>query len=331
LRQVGSAHVGRFATPAGALLALALLVGSPDSPITLLRSAGGNFRASSPAPAPAALAGAGGLGYAQGALPAGLLHDVSAVIDTYAGKGGAVFDFTNAPALLDFLIATRPSSRFYDVNLTITDGAQQQAVDDLETSRPRLVLFEGVVGMPRWDFLENEVRDHVIADYLLSHYRPLALVDGELFLVSDALEHLPPLPALTHPAVTDKLYFSQRSCAFGYAPNFLGQPSGAVLATLPLVPVPAPRQAGRVFEAILPRAASAYDWIRVNRSGVLGTTSLALSDLRARSRRDLTWVDVGTESPALEAGTCLQWHGFARQIFVRYSGPGSPTSLSLFG
>jgi hypothetical protein len=324
------ARLGALASPVGIVAVVLVVLLSPASPVTALEASPAHFRAAVSAPPAPVVGGAGGLGYESGALPNGLVRDLAAVIRTYAGPKGAVFDFTNAPAVFDFLLGAPPGSRFYDINLTITEAAQRQAVEDLEASKPRLVIFEGEVGLPRWDYLENEVRDHVVSEYVLSHYRPLALVDGELVLLADNVADPPPLPSLTTPAVTKDLYYSQRACAFGYVPDFLPAPSEAGATAVPIVQVAAPASQGRVYRVLLPKASSAYRYLEVSRSDTTSGGAFAIANLRARSRRDISWaVQTGRASTAVEVGACLQWHGFPKTLYLRYKGPGTPTSVAL--
>ena len=319
-----------LASPAGLALVAAVLAVAPSSPLSAIDAAPAHFRNAADAPPPPAVNGAGGLGYEAGALPDGLVRDLATVIATYGGRQRAVFDFTNAPGLFDFLLAAPPASRFYDINLTITEAAQQQAVRDLEAVRPPLVVFGGVTGLPRWDYLDNEVRDHIVSVYLLDHYRPLASVDGELVLLRDTVRHPAGLPRLVHPPVTTKLYDSGGACAFGYIPDFLPAPAGTGAVAVALTEVPAPPHQGRVFRFVLPALPSRYRYVEVTRSQSAVAGSFVLSNLRARSRRDISWaVLAGRATTAIESGACLQWHGFSNTLFLRYKGPGTPTSLSL--
>jgi hypothetical protein len=280
-------------------------------------------------PAPA-VAGAGGLGYEIDALPHGLVADLEALIRTYGGPSRAVFDFTNAPGLFDFLLAAPPASRFYDINLTITEGAQRRAVADLQTSRPRLVVFGGEVGLPRWDFLENEVRDHIVADYLLTHYRPLVQVNDELVFIADWVHDPPPLPHLESRPRTANLYDTGRACAFGYIPDLFPSPTTAGAVAVPLTRVYDPAVRSKLYRFVVPRAPSAFRYLVLTRSTAKYPASLGVSNLRIRSQRDVAWVmSAGRRTTAVEAGACLQWYGFGRTLYVRYRGPGVLTGASL--
>ncbi len=193
-----------------------------------------------------------------------------------------------------------------------------------------MVVFAGKTGLPQWDFLQNEVRDHIVSEYLLSHYRPFAQVDGELVLLADSERHPPPLPQTVGRVVTDKLYDSQRACEFGSIPDYLPAPSARGARRVALTPVPAPPRQGQVYRLVLPRSPSNYRYVEVSRSSSVAAGSLVLSNLRARSRRDISWVAAsGRATTAVESGACLQWHGFGNTLFLRYKGPGAPTSVSL--
>jgi NADH:ubiquinone oxidoreductase subunit K len=135
LSAVGSRPLGSLA------LVLVVAIAAPVSIGTLLRGTPGHLHATVAQPAPApAVPGAASLGFADPkALPAGLVTNLNRIFTAEAGPHGAVFDLSDAPGVVDFLLARNPASRFYDISLAITPFAQRLVVADLAHSRPLLL------------------------------------------------------------------------------------------------------------------------------------------------------------------------------------------------
>jgi len=309
------------------LLVMALIA-APISPATLADAAPAHFRATSSAPpVPPYQPGLPSLGYASAdALPSRLVSDLGAVFARYAGPHGAVFDFSDSPGIVDFLLGRSQGSRFYDISLAITPQAQQLVIDDLRQSHPKLVLWNGITGLPEWDFIENEVRQYVVADYILSHYRPLILVDHELVLIADGAG--PPATS-----ASSGLYFSTATCAWGNIPNFLADPPSSPSTTVAIQRVT--RTGGAtLYKFTLPPGAHPR-WISVTRGDDRVAGAITVTNSVPHDRRDvpwhyITWVaDQGSATTTVEVGSCLQWHGFGRDLFLRYRGPGSIQSVAV--
>ena len=64
-------------------------------------------------------------------------------------------------------------------------------VADLAKNRPRVILFSGVSGLSSWDFIANDVRQYIVSNYILDHYRPLVYTACELVLVRDDITRDP--------------------------------------------------------------------------------------------------------------------------------------------
>jgi hypothetical protein len=206
-------------------------------------------------------------------------------------------------------------------------------VADLVRSQPKVVLFSGISGLSSWDYIQNEVRQYIVADYVLNHYTPLVYTSGELVLVSDAIKPVP-LPKLVgHPTVT-QLYFSQSVCQFGYIPDFLDSPAVPTSAvTVPLVQVPS-RGKGRLYRVSLPADRHSFEWLALSRTGS-GSAGITMGNIVRASGADVPWHDITwvakTDAPTVvSVGSCLQWHGFGPTLYLRYQGPGNPTSVQLF-
>ena len=315
-----------------AALAIVLIV-TPISIPALFDPMPAHLRATvaSPAP-PSPLKGGPGLGYNTDAIAPGVVSDINQIFDRYAGPSGPVFDFSNAPSVVYFLLNRRPVSRFYDVADILTPATEQNAISDLTRTRPTVILFNGV-GMGTWDFIPNEVRDPILSDWILSHYRPLVLVNGELFLIADTIAHPRPLPVLSVPPQTRRLDLSLGRCAWGDIPNFLSAHSATGARPRSRVTLTRIRSTARgtIYRFVAPLALSNYHWISVTVSGTRRDVGLSIANVAHASLRDITWVQKGAGTGEVEVASCLQWRGLGRVLYLRYLGPGRPSNVELIG
>ena len=177
------------------------------------------------------------LGYiAPGDMDPTLLRDLTIALHTYAGNGGSVFDMTNSLGYIYYLLDQRPASPFVHVSMAMTPYAQQLLVGSLRHSRPPVVIFDSnTKGVPRWDFIRNDIRHYDVSQYLLSNYQPVLQTHGLLLLLrNDLMARRPPLPRLGVPAVSTDLYFSSPACVWGDIPNFLSSPASGSSVELPV-------------------------------------------------------------------------------------------------
>lgn len=310
-----------------------VLIVAPASIPALFNPMPAHFRATvaSPAP-PSPVPGGPGLGYSIDAVSPSVVSDIGRVFDRYAGTSGAVFDFSNAPAVVYFLLNKKPVSRFYKVGDILTPTAQQNAISDLIRTKPVVILFDGV-GMGTWDFIPNEIRDPILSDWVLSHYRPLVRVNGELVLINDTTTKPKPLPKLSVVPRTRALYLSLGRCAWGYIPNFLNTASAR--DALPRSSVTLTRMkstpSGTIYRFIAPKSLRAYHWISVTVNGTHKDVGLSIANVAHHSLRDISWVQQGSGTSEVEVASCLQWHGFGRVLYLRYLGPGRPSNVELIG
>lgn len=230
-------HVGAAAVAFLPLLAAAVLATLPLGDVT---ANGGRFRPAVNEPAIPRL------GYTSpGAVAEDAIRDLGTVLATYAPPGEPVFDFTNSPGIVYYLLDRSPGTRFFHVSMAIPTAVQRDVIDDLERSRPRAVVYNSApvgniaaFGLPAWDGLSNSVRHRDIAEYLLDRYSPLVSVGGFLVMLRDDLvASAPPLPPLRSPPRTTDLYAQSGSCDWGTLPSFLEHPADlpardAVVATL---------------------------------------------------------------------------------------------------
>jgi hypothetical protein len=177
------------------------------------------------------------VGYlAPTAIDLGLLRDLDVALRAYAGNDQPVFDMTNSLGYVYFLLSREPATRFVHVSMAIPPYAQRLLIEDLQRSRPPVVIFDSDrMGMPAWDDIHNDVRHYQVSDYVLDGWVPVLRTHGNLLLVRrDLMRPGLPIPTLSQPPLTTDLWFSGTSCAWGTAPNFLqSQPSGASV-TLPV-------------------------------------------------------------------------------------------------
>ncbi len=174
------------------------------------------------------------VGYMEpGALDETLLDDLQAVMDTYAGPDGPVFDFTNSPGYIYYLLHRTPATPFVHISMAAVERAQRVVVEDLERSQPPVVVYDTTAfGIPAWDGPRAGVRHFMVGQYLLDHWTPVIAVRGTLFLIrNDLVAQAPPPPALSQAPVTEDLYFSQPACEWGYSAAYLeSEPEGPEVA-----------------------------------------------------------------------------------------------------
>jgi hypothetical protein len=188
------------------------------------------------------------LGYADpSAIDPATVSDMQAVFNAYLGPGDWVFDFSNEPALIYYLLGQTPQVRYYNATMAITERAQKDLISELQAHPPKLVVFnDKTYGLLNWDGIPNQVRHYEVSQYLLDHYTPLLSTHTQLIYGLNSA-HLSPDLGLSLPLQqtpeTQNLDFSGFTCDWGYAPNFLSiSPSSSQLPVSPvtLSPQPAP-------------------------------------------------------------------------------------------
>jgi hypothetical protein len=182
------------------------------------------------------------LGYVQpGAMDPDLLPDLDVVLDTYAGAGGAVYDLTNSTGQVHYLLGHNPGTRFLLVALAVTPYAQQLVIDDLEKSRPAVVIFDAErarMGLAKWDDITNNVRHYLLSEYLLRNWTPVLRTHGALVMVrNDLAAEARPVPRLAVPPQVSDLYFSGPTCDWGAAANYLPVATTGAPIRAPVRPV----------------------------------------------------------------------------------------------
>jgi hypothetical protein len=178
------------------------------------------------------------LGYAApGAVDTGLLRDLETSIRTYAGDSGPVFDMTNSPGYLYFLLDRLPGTRFLHVMMAIPEYAQRLLIDELKAVRPPVVIYDAdSIGMPIWDGIASDVRHYEVSEYVLRGWTPVLRTHGVLVMARNDLAASRPVPTLTTPPQTTNLYSSGPTCRWGATPNYLRLPASDRATTLPVRP-----------------------------------------------------------------------------------------------
>jgi hypothetical protein len=257
--------------------------------------------------------------------PPSMASDVGILLHAYLPSGGHVFDFTNEPGLLYYVLDFHPSTAYYNVSIAIRDIIQQDVIAQLRADQPVFVVYSQIeTGLPKWGDVPNMVRHYDVSRYLLAHYRPFADVDGQTIYVIDTA-HLPDpaslkLP-LSQPLVVTDLPFRGFDCDWGYSPNFLSV-SPASVSPVPPQPGASASSATVTREnqnsiLLIPPAGhrwSDYQWIEVNAASSFTTSTMTLADQpnSAGERRAITFATSPTSPSAYRfpIGACSQWRGY---------------------
>jgi hypothetical protein len=206
-----------------ALAVTILVVAAPSSLTDVVPDAPKRFDVTVPGPAKVRAAGfiTPEKGYVE------LVRDLDTIVDAYAGPDGAVFDFTNSPALFHYLLDRPSPTRYYHVSMAIRPDTQDDLVEELARARPRLVVYSsGGTGLQSWDGISNQVRHYRVSRFVLDHYRPLSKWNGFVFMGLEG-ERYPSASSLSRKVqgslATGNLYSKTQPCDWAYAPNFFAQ------------------------------------------------------------------------------------------------------------
>lgn len=302
------------------------------------------------------------LGYiAPGGLDPSRLPDLAAALDTYAGRGGPVFDMTNSPGYVYYLLDRRPASKFVHVSMAMTPYSQHLLIDSLRRSRPRVVIFDSAtIGLAIWDGIRNNIRHYDVSQYLLSNYQPILRTHGLLLLLrNDLMARRPPLPRLIAAPMSADLYFSSPPCFWGAIPNFLSSPASGSSAEVPVTSARVIRRPGgetaRIGAPILGHVDSVvsrtetigvakipagmtiagFDLLTLHADGPIGPSDITISDSPgAGAKHDIIAYALPSSGATLgvRVGSCLQWHGYrSRTLYVAQTGGAPISRLQLSG
>jgi hypothetical protein len=268
--------------------------------------------------------------------------DLRAAMDELQPRG-PVFDFSNSPGYVHFLLRREPANRFTNVSFALTPQSQKLLLDELRAGPPDLVVFDsGRLGASRWDHIGNDVRTYLVSQYLLDGWTPVRSVDGFLLMMPDKLVGHGAIPRPTRQE-TQGLYDSTPACSWGYSADYLSStPSGHRLV-LPLQPVGGGSSDGdRVSVARVPKGVDLADYALLDAQAdtAIGDAHLTLSDRRtggdgrAGSRAEIRFraLPFAGSHVAVRVGSCLQWHGYSgHRLYVTQHNGTPVTRLVLSG
>lgn len=165
------------------------------------------------------------VGYSSNAIDMATVTDLDRVFKAYLRPGDWVFDFSNEPALIYYLIGQNPHTRYYHATMALAERAQKDLIAELERDPPKLVVFsDNTYGLLNWDGIPNMVRHYEVSQYILDHYKPLLSTHTQI-IYGLATAQLSPADAmnlpLQEPVRTEDLPFQGFNCDWGYVPNFL--------------------------------------------------------------------------------------------------------------
>lgn len=264
------------------------------------------------------------LGYATpNALDPTLLSDVSTFLHAYLPAGGHVFDFTDEPAFLYYLMDFRPSTAYYQVSIAMREVIQRDLISQLQADQPLFVLYNQMqLGIPGWDYVPTMVRHYDVSQYILSHYRPFADVHGQTIYVLDTARVPDPSSLDLHlstPLVTNDLEFDGFSCDWGDSPNFLSvKPPPPPPGSAP-ISVAMTRTGPRSLQLTLPagRRWSDYRWIEVDAASRFTTSTLTIEDRPSppgeQRTISFTTLPTGPTAYRFPIGACSQWPGYGSE------------------
>lgn len=168
-----------------------------------------------------------GIGYsAPAAIDATAVADLRSVVHSL-GHDAPVFDFTNSPGVVHFLVGADPATTYFHVSMAISPRSQLGLVGQLRRRPPPLVLYDSTeFGLPSWDRISNPVRHYLVADFILSHWTPVLRTHGVLVMLrNDLAGNRPDIPRLTEPPITTGL--DTPACDWGLAAAYLAsKPAG---------------------------------------------------------------------------------------------------------
>jgi hypothetical protein len=156
-------------------------------------------------------------------------NDLSHAFRGRLGKDpGPIFDFTNQPLFFHYLLGFSPASRYTFVSTAIHPRLQHQLIQDLESTRPRYVIYEAKGSdLTHWDGIPNSTRHYLVSRYLLQNYVPKEWVGAEQLILERATE------SGSDPKTRFALYSQYRECAWGSIPHHWSAPySSADLPTI---------------------------------------------------------------------------------------------------
>jgi hypothetical protein len=277
------------------------------------------------------------MGYAAPtAFDPGLISDMDTFLSRYMQPGGQIFDMTDEPGFLYWLLPYMPSTPYYHISTAIRQVVQQNLIADLEKARPLFIVFaQGEVGQPSWDGITNMVRHYDVSRYVLDNYRPFADVHGQVLYVRDDATVPEPQSLglkLVWPLVTQDLYFRSPGCDWNHTGDYLDvAPQGESAAPVGVV------HDSPTALTLTPPAGhkwSDYRWIEVDAASQFTAAQFQIADSGpvAGEVRSISFVtsDISPHQYRVPIGSCSQWYGYgSAPLHVTMTTPQQVASISL--
>jgi hypothetical protein len=246
-----------------------------------------------------------GIGYARpGENDVAALESLDAALDGLLVPGDTVFDFSNAPGVVHYLLDREPSTRYYHVSFAIRGRTQRDLVRRLEEKPAGAVVVatDRTFGdLPAWDGIANHVRHYEVAEHLLAGYVPVTEVEGFVLMA----------PKASGRAAVPELYFRVDPCDWGYVPNFLAEEPEPGAESVPLRTTRS--SDGRSVVVTLPPDTADYGWLEIRAGAPFADGRFELTDRPGGdSDRRIAFSALGRGERVLhvKVGSCSQWHGY---------------------
>src|SRR5207247_10510803 len=85
-------------------------------------------------------------------IDASLVTDIRTITQAYLRPGDRLFDLSNNPGLVWYLLRLPPATRYFHVSMAIREETQRDAIDELRRARPKVLVFSSDwIGLPYWD------------------------------------------------------------------------------------------------------------------------------------------------------------------------------------
>lgn len=185
-------------------------------------------------------------------------------------------------------------------------------MEDLEKTRPKLVIYSSRLGYDFFDNLSGVVRHYDVSRYLLDHYHPFMDLKHHLVLIRNEGDATADAGTFEIPAS-----FTYTPCDWGYALYFSRLPPGAEEAGA--IPVPfstATTEQVSTTLLRLPKAPLAHfhyldlEWSALQADTFwIGDSTHRALDPKAR----ITFKSIDSPTPVryrVPVGSCIQWRGF---------------------
>jgi hypothetical protein len=290
-------------------LLVLLVLAAPKPLFDVPRAAPGHFRAEASREPEVSRIGYARAGENDAEVLRGLERGLAALLE----PGEQVFDFSNAPGVIHYLLDEPLATPYYHVSYAIRQRTQSDLLRRLRENPPGAAVLtsagggpQGFNSLPSWDGIVNQVRHYDVSRYLHDHYVPVRDVGG--FVLMARRERTA--------READQLYFRE-DCDWGLVPDFFAPAPTptAASAGLSVEPVGQSRTGRFEYAVTIPSDAGRYAWLEIVADQPLEEGSFQLSDRRElalESPRAISFQTRGGGGTSIRVnvGACSQWHGY---------------------